>query len=414
MGVKLTVNQLNDAWIASGQKVSDLNDQINMALNNDKFSAEAMAELKNQRDNEKVRRDALHEQLVEAQAEQAVNLPKNEVTPLNPEQNKLKDKFISDFVNMMQDPIAFKVKNSVDSSADDSNANAGLTIPEDVRTAINKLTRQFDSLEQYVKKETVATKSGSRVYEKWSDVTALVEMDKEDGKIPDLDNPQLYIVKYLIKRYAGIITATNTLLKDTAENIMAWLTGWVAKKVVVTRNGKILEAMGKAKNKVTLAKFDDIISMVNTAVDPAIVRTSYLLTNQSGLNQLALIKDSEGRYLLETDPTKGNAYLIKGKKVVVVSDVALPNIGQDYPLYYGDFKQGITLFDLEHLSLTPTNIGAGAFETDTTKIRVIDRFDVEVMDNEAWVVGSFASIANQDGSDNKAAGSKTTKKTTEE
>ena len=53
MGVKLTVNQLNEAWIASGDKVTDFNDQINMALNDDNFSAEAMAELKNKRDHEK-------------------------------------------------------------------------------------------------------------------------------------------------------------------------------------------------------------------------------------------------------------------------------------------------------------------------------------------------------------------------
>ncbi|MDN6039178.1 MAG: phage major capsid protein, partial [Lactobacillus sp.] len=78
MGVKLTVNQLNEAWIASGDKVTDFNDQINMALNDDNFSAEAMSELKNKRDNEKVRRDALREQLVEAQAEQVVNMREEE------------------------------------------------------------------------------------------------------------------------------------------------------------------------------------------------------------------------------------------------------------------------------------------------------------------------------------------------
>ncbi|MDM5143828.1 hypothetical protein ICE98_00899 [Lactococcus lactis] len=50
-------------------------------------------------------------------------------------------------------------------------------------------------------------------------------------KFQTLTNPQLTIIKYLIKRYAGIITATNTLLKDTAENILAWLSSWIAKKV---------------------------------------------------------------------------------------------------------------------------------------------------------------------------------------
>ena len=41
------------------------------------------------------------------------------------------------------------------------------------------------------------------------------------------------------------------------------------------------------------------------------------------------------------------------------------------------------------------NIGAGAFETDTTKIRVIDRFDVVTVDSEAFVPASFTAIADQ-------------------
>ncbi|WP_254554582.1 phage major capsid protein, partial [Salmonella enterica] len=71
-----------------------------------------------------------------------------------------------------------------------------------------------------------------------------------------------------------------------------------------------------------------------------------------------------------------------------------------YPLYYGDFKQAMTLFDRENMSLLPTNIGAGAFETDTTKIRVIDRFDVQLTDTEAFVAGSFTAISDQKGNIN--------------
>lgn len=403
MGVKLTVNQLNEAWIASGDKVTDFNDQINMALNDDNFSAEAMSELKNKRDNEKVRRDALREQLVEAQAEQVVNMREDEKVPLNKSENELKDKFVKDFVNMVRNPMAFMntVSSNTDNGSDGNDSAAGLTIPQDIRTAINTLVRQYDLLQQYVRVENVTTLSGSRVYEKWTDVTPLTVMDAEDGKIPDLDNPRLTIIKYLIKRYAGIITATNTLLKDTAENILAWLSSWIAKKVVVTRNQAIIAVMQAAPKKPTIANFDDVITMINTSVDPAIIATSSLLTNQSGLNKLALVKTAEGKYLLESDPTKPNSYLVKGKQVIVVADRWLPNGGTTnapvYPLYYGDMSQAITLFDRENMSLLPTNIGAGAFETDTTKIRVIDRFDVKSTDSEALVAGSFTAIADQVG-----------------
>ncbi|WKG35963.1 phage major capsid protein [Lactococcus lactis] len=403
MGVKLTVNQLNEAWIASGDKVTDFNDQINMALNDDNFSAEAMSELKNKRDNEKVRRDALREQLVEAQAEQVVNMREDEKVPLNKSENELKDKFVKDFVNMVRNPMAFMntVSSNTDNGSDGNDSAAGLTIPQDIRTAINTLVRQYDSLQQYVRVENVTTLSGSRVYEKWTDVTPLTVMDAEDGEIPDLDNPRLTIIKYLIKRYAGIITATNTLLKDTAENILAWLSSWIAKKVVVTRNQAIIAVMQAAPKKPTIANFDDVITMINTSVDPAIIATSSLLTNQSGLNKLALVKTAEGKYLLESDPTKPNSYLVKGKQVIVVADRWIPNGGTTnapvYPLYYGDMSQAITLFDRENMSLLPTNIGAGAFETDTTKIRVIDRFDVKSTDSEALVAGSFTAIADQVG-----------------
>jgi len=403
MGVKLTVNQLNEAWIASGDKVTDFNDQINMALNDDNFSAEAMSELKNKRDNEKVRRDALREQLVEAQAEQVVNMREEEQVPLNKNEAELKDKFVKDFVNMVRNPMAFMntVSSNTDNGSDGNDSAAGLTIPQDIRTAINTLVRQYDSLQQYVRVENVTTSNGSRVYEKWTDVTPLKVMDAEDGKIPDLDNPRLTIIKYLIKRYAGIITATNTLLKDTAENILAWLSSWIAKKVVVTRNNAIIGLMGSVPKKSTIANFDDVITMINTAVDPAIIATSKLYTNQSGLNKLALVKTAEGKYLLEPDPTKPNTYIVKGKQVVVIADRWLPSGGTAsaplYPLYYGDMSQAITLFDRENMSLLPTNIGAGAFETDTTKIRVIDRFDVQATDSEALVAGSFTAIADQVG-----------------
>ena len=399
MGVKLTVNQLNEAWIASGDKVTDFNDQINMALNDDNFSAEAMSELKNKRDNEKVRRDSLREQLVEAQAEQVVNMREEDKAPLNNDEKDLKNKFVSDFKAMIKgDP---QIVNLVTSDTDENGDAIGLTIPQDIKTTINILKRQYDALEQYVNVENVTTASGSRVYEKWSDITALTNLDAEDGAIGDNDDPKLSLVKYVIKRYGGITTATNTLLKDTAENILAWLSGWIAKKVVVTRNKAILAVMDAAPTKPTLANFDDIISMINTSVDPAIKATSILMTNSSGFNKLSLVKDALGNYLMQPDPKNADQYLIKGKRVVEIGDRWLASKGTAsnpvYPLYFGDLKQAVTLFDRENLSLLTTNIGAGAFEKDLTKIRVIDRFDVVSTDKEAFVAGSFAAIADQVG-----------------
>lgn len=386
----MDINTLNNLWIEAGHNVEDLNEQINNALNDDNFSAEAFADLKDKRDNAKVRRDALKEQLVEAQAIAAIETPK---APLNDEELEIKDQFVNDFKNLVYGNYA-QIKNMVSSDETEGAGHAGLTIPQDIQTTIHTLVRQYDSLQEYVNVEHVTTSKGSRVYEKWADITALSEIDEEGAKIGDNDDPQLTVIKYIIKRYAGITTITNSLLKDTAENIIAWLSNWIAKKVVVTRNTKIIEAIDKLPTKPTLAKWDDIIDL-EAKVDPAIKPTSMFLTNTSGFTALKKVKDAMGNYLMERDVKSPTGYSIDGFPVKEVADRWLPNKSTARPLYFGDLKQAVTLFDRENMSLLATNIGAGAFETDTTKIRVIDRFDVQTVDGEAFVPASFTAIADQ-------------------
>lgn len=397
-----TVNELNELWISAGHKVEDLNEKINAALNDDSFSAESFKELKAERDNAKARRDALHEQMIEAQAQAVVDMSDDEVEELTDKEKDIKDTFVKNFVSMVKgDPTILA---QVSSDTDESGNQIGLTIPQDIRTTINKLVRRFDSLEQYVNKESVTTPTGSRVFEKWSDIKPLANLDAEDAAIGDNDDPKLTLVKYAIKRYAGITTATNTLLKDTAENILAWLSDWIAKKVVVTRNLKIIEAMDAVPAKPTIANFDDIKNLALKGVDPAIRSTSFFLTNTSGITELAKVKDAMGNYLLQRDVTQPDRYLIEGKQVVEIADKWLPSKSGNHPLYFGDLKQAVTLFDREHLSLLTTNIGAGAFEKDLTKIRVIDRFDVVTTDKEAFVAGAFKKVADQAGNIKTTAG----------
>ena len=99
--------------------------------------------------------------------------------------------------------------------------------------------------------------------------------------------------------------------------------------------------------------------------------------------------------MLQRDVTQPDDYRLDGKIITVVADKWLPDINGAHPIYFGDLKQGITLFDREHMSLLSTNVGGGAFEQDLTKVRVIDRFDVQVIDDGAWAAGSFKTIANQ-------------------
>lgn len=386
------INELNDAWIAKGQEVSDLNAELNTAVLDDNFSKDKFAELKEQRDNLTAQRDAIKDQLDEARALEVKNMKSEDKKPLNKKELDIKDQFVKDFKNMV-------------TSGKTGAGNGGLTIPDDIQYAIHKLVRQFATLQNLVNVETVTTTTGSRTYEKISDIKPMTDLDDETAAIPDMDDPELTLIKYAIHRYAAIQTVTNSLLKDTVENILAWLSNWVAKKVTVTRNAKIIEAMGKPAKKPTIASFDDIKDLENNTLDPAIMSSSSFVTNQSGYNVLSKVKDAQGRYMLQRDVTQPDVYRLDGKTITVVADKWLPDISGAHPLYYGDLKQGITLYDREHMSLLSTNIGAGAFEHDLYKVRVIDRFDVEVIDDGAWATASFKAVANQQASTPEASGS---------
>ena len=388
------INELNDAWIAKGQEVSDLNNKLNAAVLDDNFTKDKFAELKEQRDNAKIQRDAIKDQLDEARATEVKNMKSEDKKPLNKKELDIKDQFVKDFKNMV-------------TSGKTGAGNGGLTIPDDIQYAIHKLVRQFATLQNLVNVESVTTMTGSRTYEKLSDITPMSDLDDETAAIPDMDDPELTLIKYAIHRYAAIQTVTNSLLKDTVENILAWLSDWVAKKVTVTRNAKIIEAMGKPAKKPTIANFDDIKDLENNTLDPALMPSASFVTNQSGYNVLSKVKDAQGRYMLQRDVTQPDVYRLDGKTITVIADKWLPDISGSHPLYYGDLKQGITLYDREHMSLLSTNIGAGAFEHDLYKVRVIDRFDVEVIDDGAWATASFKTVANQQATAPEASGSTT-------
>lgn len=391
----MNINELHDAWIEAGNKVENLmNDKLALqAKYNANPDSVTVDDMKKANENYKKAVEARN--FAKQNYEDAkANLKPAAKKPVKSNSSNAKktaeaviNKFASDFTNLVKSGDL----------PDDSKAssNAGLTIPDDVQTAIHTLVRQYASLESLVNVENVSTSHGSRVYEKLADITPLKDLDDDSALIGDNDDPVLTVVKYTIHRYAGINTITNTLLKDTAENLIAWLETWIARKDVVTRNLKILEVMGKAPKKPTIAKFDDIKDLENNTLDPAINTTSSFVTNQSGYNILSKLKDADGKYLIQPDVTQPDKYVIDGKLVKVIADKWLPDVSGSHPLYFGDLKQGITLYDRQNMEITLTNVGAGAFENDTTKIRVIDRFDVELIDDGAFAAASFKTVADQ-------------------
>ncbi|MGG3325882.1 phage major capsid protein [Bacillus velezensis] len=266
--------------------------------------------------------------------------------------------------------------------------DGGILIPEDISRTIKELKReQEQQLEQYVTVEPVATRSGTRMLEKNSDMTPFAVLEEMD-EIAETDQPRFTKLSYKITDYAGILPLSNTLLQDTDQAIMSYVARWFVKKSITTRNALILSILDSLK-KVQFKGLDNIKKTLNVTLDPAISAGAIIMTNQDGFDYLDQLKDGDGKYLLKDIPTEPTNKMLFGRRVVVISNKVLKTVSGKAPMIIGDLKEAIVLFDRQQQSIASTDVGAGAFETNTTKVRAIEREDVRLWDSEAVVYGQL-------------------------
>lgn len=381
-----------------------------------------------------------------------------------------KKNLVKSFVNIIKagflhvEPDEEDVKVYRDALTSDATPNEegqkgiGVTIPEDIRTDIIELRRSSDNLEQYVNVEGVTTKTGMRNIEVDAESTPFDNVE-EAADFPEMDEPVFEQIEYKVKKKGGILKMTAELLEDTAANIMAYINKWIAKKTKATRNAMILKVLNTmtAGKEVAVSNLDSLKDIFNELLDPAVAASSIVITNQSGFNYLDKLKDSDGRYILQKDPTlqtKGKllfgeypivklskrtmksvgiynpTFAVANSKLTIdgkATDVAATNAsdvqeytvnasgcyvvkvggnshtttvkakitGYKHPVFCGDLKEAITLFDRNVLTIDINDKGTGMWEKDMTGIKVRDRFDVQPVDKGAVIKGEITeTIAN--------------------
>ncbi|PIH58277.1 phage major capsid protein [Paenibacillus sp. LK1] len=270
-----------------------------------------------------------------------------------------------------------------------TSGDASLIIPQDIQTRINTISRQFIDLSQFITVEDVATLSGSRVIEKDAEFVPF-PLIEEYGVIPESDVPQFIPLKYAVTKRGGILPLTNELLSDSDQNIISYISTWIGKKAVATRNSLIMAELNKLAKK-PLADLDAVKRVINLGLDPAISERSIILTNQHGFAWLDEQKDANGRYLLVDDITQPGKKLFKGRQVVVASNRMLPGdtAGGTAPFIVGDLKQLLVLYSRKFYELASTKEGGSAFTRDTTDLRAIMRQDIKTWDSGAAVFGQL-------------------------
>lgn len=274
-----------------------------------------------------------------------------------------------------------------------TDSDGGLTVPEDISTQIKQLRRSSDALEMLVNVEPVSTDKGSRVYEINADQVPFDNVDEAE-EFPDAPTPTLKKITYAIKKKGGILKITRELLQDSAENILSYLKNWISKKAKATRNALILNTLNTmtAGKEVTITNVDGLKDIFNVKLDPAISVGASVLTNQDGFNWLDKLKDSDGKYILQPDPTKETKGLLFGKYPLKnVSNKVLKSTATFIPIYCGDFKEAITLYDRENLSIELSTEAGDLWGKDLTGIKVRERLDIQQIDDEAVIKAQVAA-----------------------
>lgn len=288
------------------------------------------------------------------------------------------------FVSFLKGNASLDEKRTIQAAlSSTADADGGLLIPKDQETQVIELARDYSSLRDLVYVEPVSTLTGTRVIEVDGEYTPFAEVT-EGSKISDIENGDFKAIPYSCKTYGGILPIPNNLLKDNKGNLLYHVSKWFAKKKVATENKLIGDSLSTF-SKTAMKGIDDIKTVLNKTLDPAISANAIVVTNQTGFNELDKMKDTDGNYLLQPDPTKPTQKLLKGRPVKVYPDKVLANDTTKAPVIIGDFKRAITLFDRQLLTVDSTNIGAGAFETNSTKVRGLLRMDVQKFDEKAIV-----------------------------
>ncbi|WP_055070709.1 phage major capsid protein [Clostridium massiliamazoniense] len=371
------------------QNLEGLKNEVQNFLNKNKIAdAKAkMEEVKNMKE-----AIAIQEELDKEEMERVQNMIKEEGKKIEGKEVRNKTKA---FINTIKSEVVkgFKMsKEDIDivnatTMTEGVDKDGGLTVPRDVRTEIKELRKADDSLELLVHTEKTTTLSGSRIIEVNADHTPFDNVEEAE-QFPEISTPEFRDVEYKVKKKGGILNVTRELLEDSDENILAYLKNWIAKKSKATRNALVVAKLKEVwgKNPVQIANFDDLKDILNVQLDTAYEATSIVLLNQDAFNYLDKLKDGDGKYILQPDPTNATKKLLFGLyPVKKVSNKTMPTVEGKAPVYIGDLKEAITIFDRESLSIDFNDRSDSTWKNDKVAMKVRERLDIQEVVEEAMI-----------------------------
>lgn len=256
--------------------------------------------------------------------------------------------------------------------------DAEAIIPEDIITKARKLPDTVVDLRNKVNSIKVKTSGGK--YPILKSTTAKMVTVEELAKNPALAKPEFEEVPYNVSTYRGQIVVSQESLDDSADDLAGIIADSVQRQGLNTTNF-VLANLLKTATAVPATSLDDIKTQINTGFDPA-YRLELIVT-QSFYNAVDIMKDGDGRYLLQTDITAQSGKSLFGVPVTVLKDEMLGNKG-DKVAFLGDPVAFATFFNRAETTARWID-----HEIYGQYLAIFMRFDAKVVDPAA---GKFITL----------------------
>lgn len=252
-------------------------------------------------------------------------------------------------------------------------------IPKELITPVFQLKQSTYNLAQYATVKQVSSGSGTYPIST-SRQSAVLATKEELADIADVNANMFTEVPFDVKTRAGKIALSNEVVEDAEVDIVSEVKAQLQQLVDNTDNTQIMSLLtGTSFTKATAANIDDLKKIFNVTLDPAL--SKMWLVNQSGFNYLDTLKDSEGRYLLQPNPTAPSGFTLLGAPVVMISDKLLANNADGtFPMIVGDLSQAVAVFRRNQVTAQWDK-----FDQFSQGLSVIVRNDYEVIDKSAVI-----------------------------
>ena len=253
----------------------------------------------------------------------------------------------------------------------------GYLVPEEEMNRIIEYRRTLQELKQWCEiiPVTVPTGKAPTIGQETTQLTNFEELN--DIPQSDVDFGQ---ISFNTTDYGDIIPISNTLLSDTAFDLIGIIRGRFAKKSINTENAKIVAKL-TALNDTAITDYKGIKKAFNVTLDPSISAMAALYTNQDGYEYLDELEDKNGNPILKPSLAEPNVYLFSGHPIRVISNALMPTVSKALPFIPGLMSDYVKFIDRMGIEISIST--EAGFTKNATMVRAIERFDVQAADTAA-------------------------------